>query len=95
MDPLACPICLDNFTEDAAYIPRLRCTCTLIVHLECWRRWSGECLYCRNTHLIENIEPRVRIFRVNNIYIINLPPFIRLGLFVLYLISLYMIFFRS
>jgi len=51
MDPLACPICLDNFTEDDAYIPRLRCPCTLIVHLECWRRWSGECLYCRNTHL--------------------------------------------
>ena len=54
-----CPICLELFTEDEAYIPPLVCGCNLIVHIECWQQWSGECLYCRNTHVLE--EPVVLI----------------------------------
>lgn len=50
MDSITCPICLEHFQEDAAYIPDdLNCDCTLIVHWECWEPWSGDCLYCRNT----------------------------------------------
>ena len=50
-----CPICLELFTEDEAHIPDLSCGCNLIVHEECWQPWSGECLYCRNTEIIEYI----------------------------------------
>ena len=47
MEPLACPICLESFTENSAHIPELSCNCSIFVHLECWEPWTGECLYCR------------------------------------------------
>ena len=47
MEPLACPICLESFTENSAHIPDLPCNCSIFVHLECWERWTGVCLYCR------------------------------------------------
>jgi len=56
-----CPICLELFTEDEAHIPYLNCGCNLIVHVECWRQWSGECLYCRNTHVIEYVHTPIHV----------------------------------
>lgn len=46
---LECMICLSDFHADFAHIPELDCSCTIIVHEECWEQWSGYCLYCRNT----------------------------------------------
>lgn len=44
---MECAICLLEFQEDSAYVPDLGCHCTFIVHEECWNRWTGSCLYCR------------------------------------------------
>ena len=49
---LECMICLSDFQADFAHIPELDCSCTIIVHEECWEQWSGTCLYCRNTNNI-------------------------------------------
>jgi len=45
---LECQICFEDFHADFAFIPELDCSCTIIVHEECWEQWSGLCLYCRN-----------------------------------------------
>ena len=64
MDPVACPICLENFQGDEAYIPDdLNCNCILIVHWKCWEPWSGECLYCRNIESL-NIQPNVNVVNI-------------------------------
>ena len=49
---LECMICLSDFHANFAHIPELDCSCTIIVHEECWEHWSGRCLYCRNTNNI-------------------------------------------
>jgi len=54
--PEQCIICLENFTQDKAYIPKLNCNCAIFVHWDCWEPWTGECLYCRSNEPI-NIQP--------------------------------------
>jgi hypothetical protein len=54
-DAEQCLICLENFTEDEAYIPELDCDCAIFVHWGCWEPWVGGCLYCRENSL-ENYE---------------------------------------
>jgi len=49
---LECMICLSDFNADFAHIPELDCSCTIIVHEECWNKWSGSCLYCRTTNIV-------------------------------------------
>lgn len=54
-DPAQCLICLENFTEDSAYIPELECECAIFVHWTCWEPWNGGCLYCREIELEDDI----------------------------------------
>jgi hypothetical protein len=68
-----CPICLEIFKEDEAYIPDLECLCAIIVHLDCWIPWSGGCLYCRETPITDYEEfvlPPIVEEPQNNQYII-------------------------
>lgn len=71
MEPVSCLICLDYFKEDSAHIPDLPCSCTLIVHEECWKPWSGECLYCRES--VEEL-PEIQLRIVQNINITYQTP---------------------
>ena len=96
MDPVACPICLENFQEDEAYIPDdLNCNCILIVHWSCWEPWSGECLYCRNIESL-NIQPNVNVINI----IINQERYtickgVFLVFFLMYIISIVNNFYGS
>jgi len=68
---LECSICFSEFIEDSAYIPVLDCSCILIVHEECWNKWTGICIYCRTPQqIIERVPVNVPVLcerRVVNI----------------------------
>uniref|UniRef100_A0A6C0APR3 RING-type domain-containing protein n=1 Tax=viral metagenome TaxID=1070528 RepID=A0A6C0APR3_9ZZZZ len=71
-----CPICLEEFTEDFAFVPELPCNCALIVHQSCWEPWSGDCLYCRDTLTNEprEHENEIQVRFVQNINIVYYDP---------------------
>ena len=86
MDSVSCPICLESFDVNEAYIPDLDCNCTLIVHWSCWEPWTGECLYCRNT--IEYEEPHIEVIIIRrDVYVCNMC--------FIYYIFIYLIIFIS
>lgn len=66
--PLTCPICLELFEEDEAYIPELDCECAIFVHWGCWEPWEGGCLYCRDVPLFEEPEEEPIIQQRNPLY---------------------------
>ena len=47
-----CMICLTNLQPGSRFVPELNCSCTILVHEECWNQWSGICLYCRREVII-------------------------------------------
>jgi hypothetical protein len=53
---MTCPVCLEPLQINTHYAPYLECHCKYVVHQECWRQWSGECIYCRNTGNIHRAE---------------------------------------
>ena len=69
--PEQCIICLEDFTQDKAYIPKLNCNCAIFVHWDCWEPWTGECLYCRSEEPIRYRRiPIVFILEDNNTAVI-------------------------
>jgi hypothetical protein len=62
---LECQICFEDFHADFAFIPELDCSCTIIVHEECWEQWSGLCLYCRNREY--EVEEPIYIVTSHNV----------------------------
>jgi hypothetical protein len=53
-----CMICLSDLPPESEFIPPLNCSCTMIVHEECWNQWSGSCLYCRHDIVLEDLARR-------------------------------------
>ena len=90
MEPVSCLICLDYFKNDSAHIPDLPCSCTLIVHEECWEPWSGECLYCREALIEELPEIQLRIVQNINITYHN-PSYVLSTLIIIMLLYFFII----
>lgn len=66
-----CLICLEEFTQDKAYIPELECECAIFVHWACWEPWAGGCLYCRDEYIEYDDEPIIPEQRPIQNYIVN------------------------